>query len=159
MGYYTTYSLYIANEYGEPIKTTHLVKTEEKMFHNLARLDSLQAITALELKKQLGRDCIKELEDLLSLKIEFLKKLDGQDWYQYMLDIYINPRGGVDPQKWYEHEQYLFTLSKLFPAVLFRLEGEGEENTDQWIKWFKNGKMQVSKAVITFAPFNPREMK
>src|SRR5881394_2305568 len=48
--------------------------------------------------------------------------------------------------KWYDHEADMKALSAEFPKVLFTLRGEGEESGDVWVKYFKNGKMQSSKA-------------
>lgn len=47
-----------------------------------------------------------------------------------------------DTMKWYEHEEDMLKVSLAFPGVLFRLDGEGEEAGDKWIKFFRNGKMQ-----------------
>jgi hypothetical protein len=64
----------------------------------------------------------------------------------------INTDGScADDSKWYEHESAMCDLSKLFPAILFLLEGEGEENGDQWKEYYFNGKMKkLIKAVVTF---------
>ena len=56
--------------------------------------------------------------------------------------------------KFYKHEEVLKTFSLEYPDVLFTLEGVGEEAGDQWVKYFKNGKIQVSKAIITFEQFD-----
>ena len=64
-----------------------------------------------------------------------------------------------DECKWYEHETDMKALSLRFPEVLFTLHGEGEESGDVWNKYFRNGKCQVAKGVVTIAPFNPKELK
>ena len=63
---------------------------------------------------------------------EFMK--DNQDQYYGVL--------GEDSYKWYDHEEEMKTLSIEFPGILFRLDGEGEDQGDVWVKYFKNGKIQ-----------------
>ncbi len=58
------------------------------------------------------------------------------------------------PCKWYRHEKDMKVISKIYPDILFILEGIGEESEDMWMKYFKNGKMQVCKAEIVFPAFN-----
>lgn len=60
--------------------------------------------------------------------------------------------------KWYDHEEDMKAFSRKFPAVLFTLNGEGEESGDVWVKYFKNGKMQASKAEIKLAAFDPAKL-
>lgn len=42
--------------------------------------------------------------------------------------------------KWYDHDSDMLTVSKKFPQVVFKLHGEGEENGDEWVSYYKNGK-------------------
>lgn len=58
--------------------------------------------------------------------------------------------------KWYEHEEDMLKFSKLFPDELFTLSGNGEEDTDIWRKYFKNGKCQVALASITYDEFDEK---
>ncbi len=53
--------------------------------------------------------------------------------------------------KWYDHEKDMVRVSVAHPSVLFTLHGVGEGSYDIWKKYFRNGKMQVAKAEITFA--------
>lgn len=75
-------------------------------------------------------------------------------------DTYIN-EGCTFTAKWYNHEQHLESLSDLFPDVEFRLEAEGEEPDDLWIKYFKNGKVQVlrAKVEVTYPEYNEANYK
>lgn len=55
-----------------------------------------------------------------------------------------------DQVKWYNHEKDMIEVSKKFPAATIQVDGVGEEYPDIWRKWFRNGDMAFSKAVITF---------
>ena len=71
----------------------------------------------------------------------------------------ITPEGeSADEAKWYDHEKNMRALSKKFPHILFTLSGEGEEAGDVWKKYFKDGKMQATKAVIVLDDFNPTKL-
>lgn len=61
--------------------------------------------------------------------------------------------------KWYAWETDMKIISKNFPGVLFKLSGEGEEAGDMWEAYFKDGKMQLCKAVIAFEPFDESKLK
>lgn len=63
-----------------------------------------------------------------------------------------------DSCKWYEHEEDMKRISRQFPNVLFTLHGSGEESGDVWVKYFKDGKMQASKAEIKLAAFDPKQL-
>lgn len=66
---------------------------------------------------------------------------------------------GGDTCKWYEHADDIRALSLRFPAILFTLHGTGEEQGDEWYKYFKDGKMQECKAVVTFEPYDESKLK
>lgn len=72
------------------------------------------------------------------------------------IDVYGN---SIDIVKWYDHEEHLREFSKNYPTLIFRLEGEGENYDDIWIKYFKNGLCQTCKAIITFDPFDESKLK
>lgn len=61
--------------------------------------------------------------------------------------------------KWYEHESELKALSARFPHLLFSLRGEGEEPGNIWAKYFLSGRVQVEKASLAIAPFDPTKLK
>lgn len=62
-------------------------------------------------------------------------------------------------RKWYSWEEDMRKVSKKFPDVIIHLEGNGEEQGDQWKAYFKNGKAQVVHAEIKFAPFDESKLK
>lgn len=68
-------------------------------------------------------------------------------------------RGGYDG-KWHEHEEEMREVSNKFTDVLFHLHGEGEDETDVWDKYFKNGKQQTCRAkLIPPPPFDETQLR
>lgn len=63
-----------------------------------------------------------------------------------------------DSCKWYEHDEHMRQLSKKYPSVVFILHGEGEEQGDDWFKYYKNGKMQECRAKIIFDEYDERKL-
>lgn len=61
--------------------------------------------------------------------------------------------------KWSGHEDDMKKFSENHPDTVFELSGEGEENADLWKKYFKNGKMQVCKAAIIYAPYDASQLR
>jgi hypothetical protein len=61
--------------------------------------------------------------------------------------------------KWYSHETDMRVISKAFPQFTFALSGCGEENSDIWIKWFNNGKVQGGRAEIKYPTFKQSDWK
>lgn len=50
--------------------------------------------------------------------------------------------------KWYNWEEDMKTIAKLFPNVHFTLEGEGEEREDWWIAEFYGNRSCIRRAEI-----------
>jgi len=55
-----------------------------------------------------------------------------------------------DEYKWYDHTYDMMKISKLFPDVIFRLSGDGEEREDMWHEYFHNGQVEECRAEIKF---------
>jgi hypothetical protein len=66
--------------------------------------------------------------------------------------------GDADSCKWYGNEKDMKVVSKAFPDIVFKLQGEGEEPGDMWIKYFKNGKMQKCHAKIEYDPYDESKL-
>jgi|SRR5687768_6790956 len=63
---------------------------------------------------------------------------------------------GTAYTSWYEHEDDMLALSLLLPEHEFTLSGTGDSvDTDDWIKHFKNGKMQARYGWVEYPPYDP----
>ena len=71
---------------------------------------------------------------------------------QYWLD-------NLNDIKWCNHDEDMIEISKLYPDVLFTLDGNGEDVGDIWRTYYKNGKMQETKANIVFDKFDETKLK
>ncbi|MFW6026166.1 MAG: hypothetical protein ACOCRX_07470 [Candidatus Woesearchaeota archaeon] len=61
--------------------------------------------------------------------------------------------------KWENNENDMRELSKYLPGYIFTLKIVDEETENIWIKYFKDGKMQASKARIEFDPYDENKLK
>ncbi len=61
--------------------------------------------------------------------------------------------------KWGSWKVDMHTISRLFPQVLFTIDGEGEEAGDLWRAYVHNGMMQFEKAVITYGEFDTTKLQ
>lgn len=61
--------------------------------------------------------------------------------------------------KWYDWEEHMRQLSSEFPSVLFIVDGNGEEDGDVWRAYLTDGKCQLERARISFAPFDETKLK
>lgn len=61
--------------------------------------------------------------------------------------------------KWYYHDEDMIKISRQFPDVLFKLEGNGEEQGDMWITYYCDGRMQHCPASISYPPYDPNKME
>lgn len=86
---------------------------------------------------------------------------DINDYYFY--ESQLRKIAGFNPleteTKWSGWKKDMKELSSKYPNVLFKLYGTGEENSDMWKAYFKNGKMQICKAKITFDEYNENLLK
>ena len=61
----------------------------------------------------------------------------------------------VDFIKWYDNDNDMLELSKLYPNYVFHLEGVGEETDDRWIMYYHNGHFQNANLRYIHDPFDP----
>lgn len=55
---------------------------------------------------------------------------------------------------WENMEKDMREFSKRYPKYIFCIHGEGEESTDLWDVYFKDGKMQICPVIITYPEYN-----
>lgn len=82
----------------------------------------------------------------------FPKTSTGYSWYDFWM-------GSGDNCKWYEYNTDMVALSQQFPELVFLLEGEGEESGDMWKRYYKNGKVQVANAVVTYDEYDEGKLE
>lgn len=70
---------------------------------------------------------------------------DEEPNYTYICDL-LN-----DSYKWYNHEDDIRTLSRLYPDIGFTLWGEGEDYDDKWVLYARDGVTTTSYATIVYA--------
>lgn len=86
-------------------------------------------------------------ESFLNKKlIEFLKNEKRYD----------NPF--LEKNTWYNHIKHLAEFSEKYPDALFILDGNGDDNSDIWKKYFKAGKYRNCSARINFDEFDESKM-
>lgn len=61
--------------------------------------------------------------------------------------------------KWYDWEDHCKEVSLMFPGTVITVEGDGEEQGDQWKAYFLDGKSQICKAIVTFEAFDLNNFK
>lgn len=61
--------------------------------------------------------------------------------------------------KWYDFMEDMKKVSLLYPNTLFRLNGNGEESGDMWQCYYKDGKSQFCKSIITYEPFDESKLQ
>ncbi len=58
--------------------------------------------------------------------------------------------GWNEPASWDSYLEDMVELSKGFPGVTFTLYGDGDENGDLWVAYFRNGQFQEYHPEIVF---------
>lgn len=90
------------------------------------------------------------------LRDEINEELRKRDVIEYAL---TEDWSCYDAVKWYDHDDDMIEVSKMFPDVLFCLHGEGETSEDMWDAYYLNGKMQYCGAEIVYPPFDPEKLE
>ena len=131
MGYYTYYTVNVAKDVDAVESGDFLFGKETYKYAN-----ALNKI----MERYYGHEDCKDLE--YKEDIEFCS---------YFEQLFF------DCCKWYQHDQDMLELSKMFPDVWFIVHGDGEEYDDLWYKYYHNGQMQECRGevYIDYEPFQP----
>ena len=132
MGYYTDYKLEVL----DPKNLKNKDSEFEEIRESCAKY------------KEANNDIFKE---------EFVKKLKNNQMRVSQIDEEIwDELDCDDAKKWYDHENDMKLISTTFHEFLFKLNGEGEESGDIWVKWFYQGKMQGGQAKLILPEFDAK---
>jgi hypothetical protein len=82
---------------------------------------------------------------------------DGNDYKELLVET-LDFSPFSDSCKWYDHELDMIGFSEAYPKTVFKLEGEGEDSGDLWVKYFKNGRMQKCQAKIVYDEFDESKL-
>lgn len=77
---------------------------------------------------------------------EALQEISGYSSWYHQDDTL-----SLSEAKWYDHQQDMWTLSKLFPDVKFEVHCQGEDG-EQWMIYALNGKTERCGSEVVFTP-------
>src|SRR6187402_2123969 len=96
-------------------------------------------------------------EDKENLEKELRHRYDASMGMCDASIVYFNEKN--DLTKWYEYQDDMTEISKLFPDILFTLKREGEENGHIEKSFYKNGKKQICTARIVFDDYDETKLE
>jgi hypothetical protein len=162
MGYYTNYKLSVSGVDGvnEPrlirkhpdfVKFSEFLETVQDEENQEEHEAEVARITAQAKKMGLKVETQPPKEKLIVGNLPILSVS-----FSDLNDFYV---GNSESCKWYEHEDDVRKFSKMFPTLVFKLQGEGEQSNDLWVKYFKDGKMQSCPAKIVYDDYDVKKLK
>jgi hypothetical protein len=95
----------------------------------------------------------KETVEHEMLISKFVNKYDGLDEEESNFSIF------EQEEKWYDHEKNMKEYSLLYPDLIFKIHGDGEENEDFWDEYFKNGKCQFCPSYMFYDDYDESKLK
>jgi len=139
MGYCTAYKLTVHVPQGEPVNEKAILAELKKK--NTPERDA-ELLNQLKHQPVTARSIIQELRET------------NPDAKHAITDT-----GAINNScTWYNHDVDMYCFSMKYPSVLFELSGEGDEASDLWKSYYKNGKTQHCKAELTFPPFDEEKL-
>lgn len=135
MGYYTTY------------KASFVVKPSSNRLLELKKLKKQAELLSDDLKVFALKSINDELDEIV--RMENAEHLISQEVGRKVFNF---------PNSQWDHDTDMINISKMYPDAVFRLEGKGEENSDMWVNYYKNGKVQECQARIVFDDFDESKL-
>jgi len=65
----------------------------------------------------------------------------------------------AEEMKWYEWKEDMKRLSSISNNIVWIVSGEGEESGDMWKAYFKGGKVQEARAVVTYDDYDEGKLE
>ena len=65
---------------------------------------------------------------------------------------------GSDETTWYEHQEDMARVSRIWPGVVFTLNLNGEDSRDFLKEYYLNGKVQTAPGEIVYEKFQPEKL-
>ncbi|MHC4121523.1 MAG: hypothetical protein ACYSWO_28970 [Planctomycetota bacterium] len=83
-----------------------------------------------------------------------LDDTEQAELFQHLEDVHMGELVGYDCEcSWYEHEEDMSRISRVFPEATFTLTGIGQQFGDAWKKRFRNGEVEEVRALLEWPEF------
>ncbi len=66
--------------------------------------------------------------------------------------------GVANAATWYDWEKDMLSISSVFPDILFKLDGGGDDTEDKWSAYFLNGKTQFCPVTFVQDKFDSKKL-
>jgi hypothetical protein len=100
----------------------------------------------LSIVKDDGKVSLKDIKEELE-KITYYKFVLCADYLE------------KNDAKWSSNRKDMIKISKKYPNVVFKLQGNGENIDDFWISYYKNGKSQFAPGVIVYEDYDEGKLE
>ena len=96
---------------------------------------------------------ISEIAENLASRVKLNRKTQDQETWEAVI------RGELDLD-WEDHEEHIRMISGVWPENVFTLRGTGEDPGDQWVKYFRNRRVQRESQPRWSPPaFDPSQLR
>ena len=85
--------------------------------------------------------------------------LPGDTEYPWSFQHWKATISGEEEHSWYDFHEHMTIISSTWPAVLFTLNGRGDDRDDNWKAFYLNGKSAFIQAVLVYPEFNPDTLR